>query len=83
MITSNNQIILPCNSRKKEECLLEVKCRANEIVYKCRASKTDFPNKVYLKAAKESKKKRLYNYNTSLKNESKRNNTTLEKYSSD
>lgn len=39
-------MILPCNSRKKEECLLEVKCRANDIVYKCGASKTDFPNKV-------------------------------------
>lgn len=41
-------MILPCNSRKKEECLLEVKCRANDIVYKCGASKTDFPNKVCL-----------------------------------
>ena len=41
-ISSNNQIILPCDCRKREECPLEGKCRANDIVYKCIASATGF-----------------------------------------
>ena len=48
LISSNNQIILPCNCRKKEGCPLEGKCRANDIVYKCIASATGFLDKVYL-----------------------------------
>ena len=51
LISSNNQIILPCNCRKKEECPLEGKCGVNGVVYKCIASATGFPNKVYLGAA--------------------------------
>ena len=47
LISSNTQIILPCNFRKKEQCPLEGKSRANEIVYKCIASPAGFPNKVY------------------------------------
>ena len=35
LISSNNQIILPCNYRRKEECPLEGKYRANDVVYKC------------------------------------------------
>ena len=56
------------------------KCRANDIIYKCIASATGFPNKVYLETPQEEFKKRFYNHNTSLKNESKRNDTTLAKY---
>ena len=48
LISSNNQIILPCNCRKKEECPLEGKCSVNDIVYKCIASATGFLNKIYL-----------------------------------
>ena len=47
LISSNNQIILPCNCGKKEERPLEGKCRASDIIYKCIASATGFPNKVY------------------------------------
>ena len=57
----------------------EGKCRANDIIYKCIASATDFPNKVYLETPQGEFKKRFYNHNTSLKNESKRNDTTLAK----
>ena len=72
--------ILPCNSRKKEKCPLERKCRAKDIVYNCIASATGFLNKVYLGNAKGEFKKWFYNHNTSFKNESKRNDTTLAKY---
>ena len=56
LISSNNQIILPCNCRKKEECLLEGKCRANDIVYKCITSATAFPDQVYLVTAQRGLK---------------------------
>ena len=80
LISSNNQIMLPCNCRKKEECPLEGKCRANDMIYKCIVSATGFPNKVYLGTAKGEFKKQFHNYNSSFKNESKRNDTTLTKY---
>ena len=51
LINYNNPIILPCNCRRKEECLLEGKCRANDVVYKCIALATAFPNKIYLETA--------------------------------
>ena len=51
LISSNNQLILPCSCRKTEECPLEGKWRANDVVYKCIASATGFPNKFYLGTA--------------------------------
>ena len=48
LISSNNPILLPCNSRKKEECPLEEKCRVNDIISKCISSVSGFPNNVYL-----------------------------------
>ena len=35
LISSNNQIILSCNCRKREKCPLEGKYRSNDIIYKC------------------------------------------------
>ena len=80
LISSNNQIILPCNCRKKEECPLEGKCRVNDVIYKCIVSATGFPNKVYLGTAEGEFKKRFYNHNSSFKNELKMNDTTLAKH---
>ena len=80
LISSNNQIILPCNCRRKEECPLEGKYRANDVVYKCIAWATGFPSKVYLETAQGEFKKRFYSHNTSFKNESKNSDTTLAKY---
>ena len=71
------------NCRKKEECPLDGKCRANDIVYKCIASATGFPNKVYLETAKGEFKIRFYNHNTSFKNEWKSSDTTPAKYTWD
>ena len=45
LISSHEQ---PCNSRKKEDCLLEGKCRTENITYKCIASTSGHPDKVYL-----------------------------------
>ena len=68
LISSNNQIILP-----KQECPLEGKSRANNVVYKCIASATGFPNKVYFGTAQGDLKKQFYNHNMSFKNESTKN----------
>ena len=70
LISFNNQIILPHNYRRKEECPLEEKWRANDVVYKCIASATGFPNKFYLGTAQGEFKKRFYNHNRFFKNES-------------
>ena len=43
--------ILPCICRMKYECLLDGKCRPENIVYKCVASVDGYPNKVYLGTA--------------------------------
>ena len=51
LISSNNQIILTFNCVRKEECPLEEKCRASDVVYKCITSSTGFPNKGYLGTA--------------------------------
>ena len=80
MISSNNQIILPCNCKKKGEGPLAGKSRANDLIYKCIASATGFSNKVYLGIAQGEFKKRFYNHNTTFKNDQKRNDTALAKH---
>ena len=59
MISSNNQIILPCNCKKKGEGPLVGKSKANDLIYKCIASATGFPNKVCLGIAQREFKKRV------------------------
>ena len=59
LISFNNQIILPCNYRKKEECPVEGKCRVNDVIYKCIVSAAGFPNKFYLGTAEGEFKKRF------------------------
>ena len=54
--------ILPRNCRKKHEFPLDVKCRAENIFYKCVASVYGYPNKVYLGAAESDFKQRFYNH---------------------
>ena len=67
-------------SREKEECRLEGKCRVNAVIYKSIVSATGFPNKVHLGTAEGEFKKRFYNHNSSFKNELKMNDTTLAKH---
>ena len=47
----NDQIILSCSCRRKEECTTEEKCRANDVAYKFVASATGFPSKFCLGTA--------------------------------
>ena len=80
LISCHNPIILPCICRRKKECPLERKCRANYVVYKCIVSAAGFTNKVYLGTAQGEFNKWFYNHNMSFKKDSKKSNTTLAKY---
>ena len=53
---------------KKHEYLLDDKCRAENIVYKCVASVQGYPNKVYLGSASNFKQ-HFYNHQMSFNNE--------------
>ena len=48
LINTSIKNTLPCNCRKKHDCHLDGKCRAENIVYKCIASVDRYPNEVYL-----------------------------------
>ena len=48
LINTSIKDTLPCNCRKKHECPLDGKCRAENIAYKCAASVDGYPNKVHL-----------------------------------
>ena len=71
--------ILPCTCRKKHECTLDCKCRAENIVYKCATSVDRYPNKVYLGAAGDFKQ-HFYNHQMSFNNKGHSTDTTLSKY---
>ena len=67
------------NCRKKHECPLDGRCRAENIVYKCVTSVHGYPNKVYLGTAGDFKQ-RFYNHRMSFNNEGHSTDTTLSKY---
>ena len=48
LINTSTKDTLQCNCRKKHECTLDGKCRAENIAYKCIASVDRYTNKVYL-----------------------------------
>ena len=73
LINSSNHHEQPCNCRKKEDCPLEGKCRTENIIYKCIASTSGHPDKVYLGTAEGDFKKRYYNHISSFKNETQMN----------
>ena len=50
-------IMQSCSCRKKEDCPLEGKCRTENIVYKCIASTSGPPDKLYLGTAEGDFKK--------------------------
>ena len=72
--------ILPCICRVKYECLLDGKCRPENIVYKCVASVDGYPNKVYLGTAESDFKQCFHNHLMSFNNEGHSANTKLSKY---
>ena len=71
---------LPCNCRAQYECLLDAKCRAKDVVYKCVASTSINPDKVYLGTTQGEFKKRFYNHKKSFKNRGYASDTSLSKY---
>ena len=71
--------LYPCNCRAKYECPLDGKCRAKD-VYKCIASTSINPDKVYLGTAEGEFKKRFYNHKKSFKNRGYASDTSLSKY---
>ena len=69
-----------CNCKNKSDCPLDGNCQTSDTVYKCIASTTINPDKIYLRTAEENFKKRYYNHKTSFKNREKTNDTTLSKH---
>ena len=80
LINTSIKNTLQCNCRKKHECPLDGKCRAENIVYKCVASLDWYPNKVYLGTAEGDFKQRFYNHRMPFNNEDHSTDTTLSKY---
>ena len=78
-----NEKITPrdqCNCKNRNDCPLDGNCQTSDIIYKCIASTTVNPDKIYLGTAEGNFKKRYYNHKTSFKNREKANDTTLSKY---
>ena len=75
LINTSIKNTLPCNCRKKHECPLDGKFRAENIVYKCVASVHGYP-KVYLGTTGDFKQ-RFYNHRMSFNNEGHSTETTL------
>ena len=79
----NNEKITPrdqCNCRNKNHCPLDGNCQTSDIIYKCIASTTINPDKIYLGTAEGNFQKRYCNYKTLFKNKEKANDTILSKY---
>ena len=71
---------LKCNCRNKSVCPLDGNCQQNDVIYKCIASTSVNPDKLYLETAEGEFKKRYYNHNKSFRHRSYANKTTLSKY---
>ena len=78
LINTSIKNTLPCNCRKKDECRLDGKCRAE--MYKRVASVDGYPNKVYLGTAESDFKQRFYNHRMSFNNEGHSTDTKFSKY---
>ena len=69
-----------CNYRKKEECLLEGKCRSEDIICKCVATAIGHRQGAYLGTAESEFKQRCYNHKKSFRNQHYATETSLLKY---
>ena len=59
------------NCKNKNDCPLDGNCQTSDIIFKCIASTTINPEKIYLGTAEGNFKKRYYNQKTSFKNRGK------------
>ena len=80
LTNAENKQTKHCNCRKKQECLLEGKCRSEDIIYKCVVTATGRPRKVYLGTAEGDFQQRYYNHKKSFRNRKYANETSLSKY---
>ena len=78
LINSSNHHEQLCNCRKKEDCPLEGKCRTENIVYKCIASTSGPPDKLYLGTTGDFKKYITISVLSKIEIQMKK--TTLTKY---
>ena len=69
-----------CNCKNKSVCPLDGNCKQNDVIYKCIASTSVNPDKVYLGTAEGEFKKRYCNHNKPFRHRSYANETTLSKY---
>ena len=65
---------------EKRKCLLEGKCRSEDIIYKCAVIATGHQRKVYLGTAEGNFKQRYYNHKKLFRNRKYANETSLSKY---
>ena len=79
-LNADTQRISQCNCRKKDDCPLNGKCRAKNIISKCVTSTTGHPKKVSSGTVKADFKKCFYNHKQSFNNQFHAKDTSLSKY---
>ena len=66
-----------CNCRRKQECPMQGKCRAESSLYKCVAKSNNIPPKTYSDISEGDWKTRYYNYTKYFRNLKYSKETTL------
>ena len=69
-----------CNCRNKSFCALGGNCEQNDVIYKCIASTSVNPDKVYLEMTEGEFKKQYYNHNKLFRHCSNANETAVSNY---
>ena len=79
LLNSRTGNIKPCNCTNKDECPLNGKCQVQGIVYKCIASTSINPDKIYLGSSEGDFKKRYNNRTKSFRHKRYSKETTISK----
>ena len=80
LINTSIKDTMPCNCRKKHECPVDGKCRAENLVYKCDASVDEYSSKGYLSTAEVDFPKSFYNHQILVNDKGYSTDTTHSKY---
>ena len=80
LINGKKPTNVKCSCRNKSVCPLDDNCQQNDVIYKCIASTSVNPDKVYLATAEGEFKKRYYNHNNSFRHHVYANETNLSNY---
>ena len=70
----------PCNCRKKTDCPVQGDCRKTSVVYQCDVTTPNTPKKTYIGLTERELKARINEHNSTFKNKSQQNSTTLSTY---